>query len=136
PRDWWCYLDADEFYIDDPRIFLAKIPDRFQIVWEAVFSYYFTDQDAILYRQDPLRYFAIPVEKRLRYYQNDWGVSKFFRHSDDIVLTRDYAFPEGPAYPVWMWMKHYQYRSPEQIERRLLTRRPVIESFRHESMAN
>jgi glycosyltransferase involved in cell wall biosynthesis len=138
PRDWWCYLDADEFYIDDPRIFLAKIPDRFQTVWAAVFAYYFTDQDAILYRQDPLRYLAIPVEKRLRYYQNDWGVSKFFRHSDDIVLTRDYAFPEGPAYPVWIWMKHYQYRSPEQIERRLLTRRPAVEvgEFRHEAMAN
>jgi hypothetical protein len=28
PRDWWCRLDADEFYIDDPRIFLTKIPDR------------------------------------------------------------------------------------------------------------
>src|SRR5687768_2343461 len=22
--DWWCILDADEFYIDDPREFLAQ----------------------------------------------------------------------------------------------------------------
>jgi glycosyltransferase involved in cell wall biosynthesis len=140
PGDWWCYLDADEFYIDDPRIFLAKIPDRFQTVWSAVFAYYFTDRDVILYRQDSVRYLEIPVEQRLRYYLNHWGVPKFFRHSDDIVWTRDHAWPEtlsrARAYPVRIWLKHYQYRSPEQIERRLLTRRPVIDSFRHESIAN
>ena len=34
-EDWWCEMDADEFYIDDPRIFLAKIPDRFQTVYAA-----------------------------------------------------------------------------------------------------
>jgi hypothetical protein len=25
-------LDADEIYIDDPRVFLAKVPDRFRTV--------------------------------------------------------------------------------------------------------
>ena len=28
PNDWWCILDADEFYIDDPRSFLSRIPPR------------------------------------------------------------------------------------------------------------
>jgi glycosyltransferase involved in cell wall biosynthesis len=139
PRDWWCRLDGDEFYIDDPRIFLAKIPPQFQTVMAAIFCYYFTDKDAILYRQDPVSYLKLPVERRLRYYQNDWAVPRFFRHSDDIVWTRDGGFPEGPAYPVWIWMKHYQYRSPDQIERRLRTRRRAIEAdtgFRHEALAN
>jgi glycosyltransferase involved in cell wall biosynthesis len=140
PRDWWCRLDADEFYIDDPRIFLAKIADTFRIIWAAVFTYYFTDRDAISYEQDPVKYLGTPVEQRLRYYQNDWGVPKFFRHSDDIMWTHGDGWPEAlsraPAYPVRIWMKHYQYRSPEQIERRLLTRRPVIESFRHEALPN
>jgi glycosyltransferase involved in cell wall biosynthesis len=143
PRDWWCWLDADEFYIDDPRIFLAKISDQFRTVWSASFTYYFTDQDAILYRQDPVRYLEIPVEQRLRYYLNHWGEPRFFRHSDDIVWARDHPFPETLsgvlAYPVRIWLKHYQYRSPEQIERRLLTRRRAIEAgngFRHEALAN
>jgi hypothetical protein len=143
PRDWWCWLDADEFYIDDPRIFLAKISGRFQIVWSASFAYYFTDQDIILYQKDPVNYSKIPVEQRLRYYKNHWGEPRFFRHSDGIVWTRDRAFPEtlsgARAYPVRIWLKHYQYRSPEQIERRLLTRRPVIEArigFRHEALPN
>jgi glycosyltransferase involved in cell wall biosynthesis len=143
-RDWWCRLDADEIYIDDPRIFLAKVPDRFRTVWSASFAYYFTDQDAILYRQDPARYLKIPVEQRLRHYLNHWGELRFFRHSDDMVWNRDDGhFPkwvwEGLAYPVRIWLKHYQYRSPEQIQRRLLTRRPAIEArsgFRHESLAN
>lgn len=27
PRaDWWCILDADEIYYEDPRQFLSKIP--------------------------------------------------------------------------------------------------------------
>src|SRR5438270_838012 len=27
--DWWCILDADEFYVDvDPRHFLARVPAR------------------------------------------------------------------------------------------------------------
>jgi glycosyltransferase involved in cell wall biosynthesis len=145
-QDWWCRLDADEFYIDDPRVFLAKIPDRFQTVWSASLNYYFTDQDAIAYRTDPAGFLRIPVQQRLRYYLNNWGELRFFRHSDDIVWTRseDYggypaAMFSAAAYPVRIWLKHYQYRSPEQIEQRLRTRRPAMEAktgFRHEVKAN
>jgi Glycosyl transferase family 2 len=144
PRDWWCRLDADEIYIDDPRIFLAKIPDRFQTVWSASFAYYFTDQDAISYQKDPVSYLKIPVEQRLRYYLNHWGELRFFRHDDDMVWTRDDGhFPkavwEGLVYPVRIWLKHYQYRSPDQIQRRLLTRGQAIKvgnGFRHEATSN
>ena len=144
PRDWWCRLDADEIYIDDPRIFLAKIPDRFQTVWSASFAYYFTDQDLLFYQQDPEGYVKIPVEQRLRYYRNHWGELRFFRHNDQMVWTRDDGhFPkavwDGLVYPVRIWLKHYQYRSPDQMQRRLLTRRPAVGAgtgFRHEAVAN
>jgi hypothetical protein len=146
PRDWWCVLDADEFYIDDPRIFLAKIPNRFQVVWGARFTYYFTDQDAISYQQDPGRYLAMPVQQRLRYYLAHCGEVRFFRHSEAIVWSRPQAYTPVPdtlyaarTYPVRIWYKHYQYRSPEQIERRLATRRPLAEAgtaFQHEGLRN
>ena len=143
-QDWWCALDADEFYIDDPRIFLAKISSNFQTVWSASLNYYFTDRDAISYRQDPVKFLETPVQQRLRYYLNNWGELRFFRHSDDIVWTRDQGgFPPAmftaPAHPVRIWLKHYQYRSPEQIERRLRTRRPAMEAstgFLHEVTPN
>jgi Glycosyl transferase family 2 len=146
PQDWWCRLDADEFYIDDPRLFLGKIPDRFQTVWSASLNYHFTDRDATSYREDPVKFFATPVQERLRYYLNNWGELRFFRHSDKIIWTRteDYGgFPgvmfTAPAYPVRIWLKHYQYRSPDQIERRLRTRRPAMEAstgFLHEVTPN
>jgi hypothetical protein len=140
PLDWWCALDADEFYIDDPRVFLTKIPYRLKTVWSASLNYYFTDEDSILYRKDPVKFLATPVQERFRYYLSNWGELRFFRHSDDIGWTPDQGgFPPAmfaaPAYPVRIWLKHYQYRSPEQIERRLLTRRPAMQAktgFWHE----
>jgi hypothetical protein len=144
PQDWWCGLDADEFYIDDPRIFLAKIPDRFQTVWSASLNYYFTDRDASSYHQDPVKFLETPLQQRLRYYLNNWGELRFFRHSDDIVWTRNQggyplALFTAPAYPVRIWLKHFQYRSPEQIGRRLRTRRAAMEAstgFWHEVKPN
>jgi glycosyltransferase involved in cell wall biosynthesis len=144
--DWWCQLDADEIYIDDPSIFLSKIEDRYQTVWTASFNYFFTDEDAVLYRKDPAKYLEIPVQQRLRYYLNHHGELRFFRHNDDIVWARTQHYGTVPealfylasAYPVRIWLKHYQYRSPEQIERRLLTRRSAIEAnlFQHETTGN
>jgi Glycosyl transferase family 2 len=140
PKDWWCALDADEFYIDDPRIFLAKVPNIFQTVWSASLDFCFTDRDLYMYEQDPRKFLKTPVQQRFRYYINNWGELRFFRHSGDIVWTRNEGgFPPvmfpAPAYPVRIWLKHYRYRSPEQIERRLRTRRPAIEAgtgFWHE----
>jgi len=144
PSDWWCALDADEFYIDDPRVFLTKVPDRFRTVWSASFNYYFTDQDVILYKRDPARFLGTPIQERLRFYFNNWGELRFFRHSDDIVWNRTQGgFPPpmftAPAYPVRIWLRHYQYRAPEQIERRLRTRRPAMQAstgFWHETKPN
>jgi glycosyltransferase involved in cell wall biosynthesis len=144
PQDWWCALDADEFYIDDPRIFISKVSDRFQTVWSASLNYYFTDRDAALYRQDPIKFLETPVQQRFRYYLNNWGELRFFRHNDNIVWARAQGgFPPAMftarAYPVRIWLKHYQYRSPEQIARRLRTRRPAMEAstgFLHEKTPN
>jgi glycosyltransferase involved in cell wall biosynthesis len=113
PQDWWCRLDADEFYIDDPRIFLTKVPGHLKTVWSASLNYYFTDQDAIAYRQNPAKFLQTMVQQRLRYYCNNWGELRFFRHNDDILWTRTQdsgGFPAAvltaPAYPVRIWLKH------------------------------
>jgi hypothetical protein len=143
PGDWWCRLDADEFYVDDPRIFLAKVPARYGVVATVSITYYFSDLDAEAYQRNPREYLALPLERRIRHYLAHWSEPRFFRHRDDIIWTSEHGgFPasvqRASVYPVRIWLKHFQYRSPEQIECRLRARWPAIRtgSFRHEAIAN
>lgn len=137
--DWWCQLDADEIYIDNPRIFLAKIPDKYQYVWAASFQYYFTDIDLEKYNQDPSFYADnIPVQQKCRYYKNEWSEARFFRYDRKLIWDSNLRWPyTGAVYPIRIWLKHYQYRSPQQIQNRLKVRlRARAEgstSFRHEA---
>lgn len=138
PGDWWCILDADEFYIDDPRRFLAEVPERFGEVWSASFEYYFTDVDAARYEQDPGAYAdGVPVEQKCRYYLCNWSEPRFFRDTARLVWQAG-AWPErlGPPYPRRIRLKHFQYRSPQQIQRRIDTRREALAggAFLHEML--
>ena len=46
PGDWWCYkLDADEFYIDNPRDFLSKIPKKYHWVGKKSLDYFVMKED-------------------------------------------------------------------------------------------
>ena len=137
PGDWWGILDADEFYIDDPRQFLATVPERFGEVWSASFEYYFTDVDAARYEQEPDAYADdVPVGDKCRHYINNWSEPRFFRDTERVVWPEGDGSPEelDPAYPRRIRLKHFQYRSPQQIQRRIDSRREALErgSFLHE----
>jgi hypothetical protein len=135
--DWWAIIDADEFYIDDPRAFLARVPHRYRAVWPQLYAFLFTDIDAQAYDQDPRGYASeIPVTERLRHYVlGQYSEVRFFRH--DPALTE---IPSGlrPIYPVRIRMRHYGYRSPGQISMRLATRREPMArgEFVHEKRSN
>jgi glycosyltransferase involved in cell wall biosynthesis len=136
--DWWCRLDADEIYIDDPRIFLSKIPLQYQWVWSTSLLYCFTDKDLELYTQNPSLYADdVPVEKKFRYYINNWSEARFFRYHSSLVWDAQRWWPNlGATYPVRIWLKHYPHRSPEQIQRRMRVRLEVAKhgkNFRHEA---
>lgn len=137
PGDWWGFLDADEIYIDDPRAFLAAVPEKFGEVWNASFEYYFTDVDAARYDEDPAAYADdVPVEGKCRYFVNNWSELRFFRDTERVYWPEGDGSPEGldPVYPGRIRLKHYQYRSPQQIQRRIDSRREALErgSFLHE----
>jgi glycosyltransferase involved in cell wall biosynthesis len=85
--DWWCVLDADEFYIDDPRLFLAAVPTRYRAVWPAVYTFLFTEQEAEAYRVDPSHYgAAVPIADKLHHYVlNDYSELRFFRHDPALA---------------------------------------------------
>ncbi len=140
--DWWCRLDADEIYIDDPRIFLAKVPHEYQAVWAASFQYYFTDKDLERYQQKPSLYANdVPIEQKCHYYLNNWSEPRFFRYDKRIVWDRNQGWPHfGAFYPVRIRLKHYQYRSPQQIQRRVNIRCEArvkgSDGFLHEAQSN
>jgi hypothetical protein len=141
PGDWWCLaLDADEIYIDSPKEFLAGIPMPFDVVWLACFQYYFTERDVALFHENPALYAdQVPVEQKCRYYVNNWSEPGFFRYGrhlrwDSGRLPRPLRHPS----PRRIRMKHYQYRSPAQIEMRLRTRRAAMARgiFVHETQTD
>ncbi|MEZ4502005.1 MAG: glycosyltransferase family 2 protein [Dehalococcoidia bacterium] len=143
PGDWWCKMDADEIYIDDPRTFLEAVPWRYRRVWNSSYQYFFTDRDLERYEADPVGFLATPVEQRIRYYLNSWSEPRFFRHTRGIVWprTRDGRFIGGSAvgvfgnYPRRIRLKHYQFRSPEQIQHRLEARLQAPDGeFVHEKL--
>lgn len=135
--DWWCILDADEIYVDNPRVFLQGVPWRYNAVWQQSFAYRFTDKDLAAYRADPERYAdSVPVERKLHYYQiSDYSELRFFRHSRNLTYMPGTEL--RPVYPKRIRLKHFAYRSPDQIRKRLETRRePMLRGeFLHEKRA-
>ena len=145
PGDWWCRLDADEIYIDNPLVFLPKIPSKYKTVWSSSFQYYLSDLDAVRYQQNPAAYAdSVPVEQKCRYYINNWSEIRFFKDHPSIEWFPGERWPAAvvaaQAYPVRIWLKHYQYRSPKQIQQRLAIRKLARDqgcgSFLHEAQSN
>jgi glycosyltransferase involved in cell wall biosynthesis len=134
--DWWCRLDADEIYVDDPREFLMAVRPRHQVVYSASVQYYFTDVDLTGYERDPSRYTERWTPELLRYFLINWSEPRFVRHvpGEPWVDAWPARFPRMRAAPRRIRLRHYQYRSPPQMERRLRTRftNTVDASFRHE----
>jgi glycosyltransferase involved in cell wall biosynthesis len=134
--DWWCIVDADEFLVDDPRPFLAAVHRRYRQVFMLRYDYLFTTEDHEAYRRDPAAFHARPVRERLRHFQvSDFTDARFFRHERDIRSTPERG--RYRAYPARLRMRHYAYRSPEQIAVRLETRRAHMlrGEFLHEKRA-
>ena len=118
PGDWWCMLDADEFYIDDPRAFLGAVPDGEHVVWGMRAQYYLTPAD--------LEPGALTGEferdrERLRWFLPNGPEPRFFRHRDRLNWPADDAWPRhaGVVHPRLISLRHYPLRSPAQIQTRL-----------------
>lgn len=132
--DWWCKLDADEAYVEDPRAFLARVPRHYNAVWANSYNYLFTDRDQVAYLLDPSRYDGSrPWREVLRHYvPSGYSEARFVRHWWGL----DRLPPEnwGPIYPEPIRLRQYMYRSPEQIARRMATRAESMErgEFAHE----
>lgn len=136
-NDWWCIrADADEFYIDNPREFLAKIPIKYKQVWKDSIDFQLTTEDIEEYE------FLEKFEKdepHINYYnKKTWTEIRFLRHSNRLHwnVEKKLPSPKGLTFPTKIRVKHYQFRSPAQLQKRFETRQKAIaencSSFKHE----
>ena len=134
--DWWIQIDADEFLEVDPRpaIRRAVAARRNRIrTWQAQFV--FTDRDLEDWeagRDDP----ALPIQQRRRWYSADWRESRLWRNDPNRSWgdgdSTHPAWADRP-YPFALVNRHYQFRNPEQMQRRIEDRRGLFPHVTSES---
>ncbi len=124
-EDWWCFrLDADEFYADDPREFLAKVPRYHHFVVTDTIHFRLTHEDVADANSskdiDSMRYHE----------KHTWSEARFFRHRPGLEWTSAMVRPKhmGVMHPARIKVKHYQFRSFSQIKTRVAVR---AEARRH-----
>lgn len=137
-NDWWCVrLDADEFFSEDPRAFLASLPRKYNAVKKLSTDYILTKEDLVSHtftgdfeqdRQYITHY--LPEKRKER---------RFMRHSPWLIWSEKWRYPHpiGRTAKKYIAVDHYQYRSPQQMEKRFRTRQQAKKdgcgSFLHEN---
>lgn len=122
--DWWCMrLDADEFYVNDPRIFLTeRIKNYYNVVCSRHIQYQLTDVDLTELQ------FTLPVPEviaKLKYISPlATSEIRFFRHRNRLRWSPEEEVPRllGMVSPERILIRHFQHRSPEQLTKRIATR--------------
>lgn len=137
-KDWWCVrLDADEFFTEDPREFLAKVPKYYNCVKKISTDYVLTHKDIAKYEfsgdfESDREYIAhhLPEKRKER---------RFMRHRPWLIWSEKWRYPHpiGATAKTCIAVDHYQYRSPQQMEKRYTTRQKAkadgCGSFLHEN---
>jgi hypothetical protein len=119
---WWMKLDADEFLDSDPRpLMKAAIRSGHDSIrcWQVQFAFTDIDLDEWLAGNDDR---SRPIHLRRRYYEAAWREVRMWRNTPgrpwtDVTLSH----PEWIRRPTResLFNRHYQYRDPQQIQRRL-----------------
>jgi glycosyltransferase involved in cell wall biosynthesis len=132
--DWWAIIDADEFFILNPRSFLKKVPFYCNLVKTKSYEYLVTIEDSIEFSYD--NHFPEDLDKMLYYKPQVYSECRFMRHRPGIKWIpeerRKWPKHAGIIFSEPIPLKHYQYRSPEHIQKRLKIRKQAtIEGYKH-----
>src|ERR1051325_8244421 len=113
--DWVSIIDADEFYADDPKQLIQKAEnENANCIKTYQADFMFTDLDIKnIENEDP----ALPVFERRKYYLIRWSEERFYKY-----LPEREIFSNSRPCSLKLLNRHYPYRSPEQIQRRIKTR--------------
>lgn len=133
PTDWWARLDSDEFPMVDPRAVLSAVPRWHDAVHGSMYQFHISDIDAAAIDDDEAAWLGKPTIERLRWYRNDWSELRFVRH-ETTGRWSDGGWPSGTlrVSPLTVPIRHYQFRSPSQVSKRIASRSQLSE-FVHES---
>jgi glycosyltransferase involved in cell wall biosynthesis len=124
--DWWMILDSDEFLAEDPHpVIQSAMHDKAEIIrsWQAQF--YFTDidyQNWLSGRESR----DLPIFLRRRFYLVNWQETRLFRNNPARCWNANVSkfYPDGfrKVCKRRILNRHYQFRDPEQIQKRLSLR--------------
>ena len=137
-NDWWCVrLDADEFFSEDPRAFLARVPRQYSSVKKISTDYVLTKED--ICEHQFTGDFSVDRQYITHFLPEQRKERRFMRHSPWLVWSNKWRYPHpiGRTSPQCIPVDHYQYRSPQQMEKRYQTRQQAKKdgcgSFLHEN---
>jgi glycosyltransferase involved in cell wall biosynthesis len=132
-KDWWLILDSDEFLAEDPKPLLGQASDEGADAirtWQIQFYFTEVDYQAWVEGRDNR---DIPIFDRRRYYLVNWQELRLFRNQPSKEWAAG-AWNPDKLHRVWrrrILNRHYQFRDPVQIQRRLQLRLKTLEGFRH-----
>jgi glycosyltransferase involved in cell wall biosynthesis len=137
--DWWCVrLDADEFYSEDPRTVLGNLPRKYNCIKKISTDYVLTQEDIQEYTFTGD--FSLDRKHITHYLPEKRKERRFMRHHPFLVWSEKWRYPHPIgrcAKNTYVAVDHYQYRSPQQMEKRFLTRQQAKKdgcgSFLHEN---
>lgn len=117
--DWWYIADSDEFLAEDPRAFLGSVPRSHHVVFKKSIDYFLSPECVEEY--DFSGDFSRDREHIQFISPNCWSEIRFFRHRDRLRWEPAEEKPThiGIWHPEPILVRHYQYRSPAQMQRRL-----------------
>lgn len=140
-NDWWCVrLDADEFFTEDPRTFLSQVPKKYNCVKKISTDYILTQED--VQNNTFTGDFTLDSSKITHYLPEKRKERRFMRHKPWLIWSERWRYPHpiGRTAKKCIAVDHYQYRSPQQMEKRFRTRQQAKKdgcgSFLHENGCN
>lgn len=128
--DWWCIrCDSDEFYMDNPKEFLPRVSKLYQVVLSLHYEFMLCEEDL-----NNLDFDQLPINQQIEnlkyYHPKVTSETRFIRHREKMIWPESESFPrhKGVSAPEKIRLRHYQYRSPAQIQKRMEVRRKARES--------
>jgi len=133
--DWWLIQDSDEFLAEEPKPFIEIAARKgADIIRAWQIQFYYTERDLLAWENGTDKRDRQIFERR-RYYQINWQEPRLFRNQRNRlwdVRVND-TIPDGlrKVFGRRILNRHYQFRDPEQIEKRLRLRFGHPTSFRY-----